>query len=60
MQGQKTKEMIMMRNKMLLMLKYLWDNTDEMHTASIVDLIQYLSEHGLTADRKIVSRYKTH
>lgn len=57
MQKQKTKETIMIQNKMLLILKYLWDNTDEMHTASIVDLIQYLSEHGLTADRKTVSKY---
>lgn len=46
-----------MQNKILLVLKYLWDTTDENHTASIADLIQYLSENGLTADRKTISKY---
>ena len=39
-----------MQNKILLVLKYLWDTTDENHTASIADLIQYLSENGCQRD----------
>ena len=46
-----------MQNKMLLILKYLWDNTDESHTASIADMLNFLSENGLPSDRKTVSRY---
>lgn len=42
---------------MLLILKYLWDNTDESHTASIADMLKYLSENGLPSDRKTVSKY---
>lgn len=46
-----------MQNKMLLILKYLWETTDESHTVSIADLLQYLSENGLTSDRKTISKY---
>ncbi|MCD8048573.1 MAG: WYL domain-containing protein [Clostridia bacterium] len=46
-----------MQNKMLLILKYLWDNTDEEHTASIADLMQYLVENNSSTNRKTVSKY---
>lgn len=46
-----------MQNKMLLILKYLWDNTDEEHTASIADLMQYLDDNGLNSDRRTIVRY---
>lgn len=51
------KGLIIMQNKMLLILKYLWDKTDEEHTVSIADLIQYLSENGLSSNRKTVAKY---
>ncbi len=46
-----------MQNKLLLILKYLWENTDEEHTVSIADLMHFLSENGLSADRKTVAKY---
>lgn len=46
-----------MKNKILLILKYLWDNSDEAHLVSIAELINYLCEHGLAADRKTVAKY---
>ena len=46
-----------MQNKMLLILKYLWENTDENNTVSLAELLQYLSENGVPSDRKTVSKY---
>lgn len=46
-----------MQNKILLILKYLWENTDETHTASIVDIMEYISANGLSANRKAVAKY---
>ena len=46
-----------MNNKIILILKYLWENTDESNTVSIAELIQYLEDNGLSAYRKTVSRY---
>ena len=40
-----------------MILKYLWENTDENNTVSIAELIQYLGNNGLSADRKTVSKY---
>jgi len=39
-----------MLNRTLLILKYLWENTDENNTASIADLTAYLAENGFTSD----------
>ena len=36
------------KNRMLLVLKYLWEKTDENHTAGIQELTQYLLENGIT------------
>ncbi len=41
-------------NRLLLILKYLHDNTDEDHTSSIKDINDFLSNHYLEADRKTV------
>ncbi len=46
-----------MNNKLLLILKYLWDNTDENNTVSLAELLQYLSEGGVPSDRKTISKY---
>ena len=45
-----------MNSRILLILKYLWEQTDESHTASIADLSKYLSENGVSADRKTVAK----
>ena len=46
-----------MNSKILLILKYLWENTDEENTVSIADIIRHLSEHGFSSDRKTVAKY---
>ena len=45
-----------MNSRTLLILKYLWEKTDERYTASIADLSKYLSENGVSADRKTVAK----
>ena len=37
-----------------MILKYLWDNTDETHTVSIKELKDHLYENGVHADRKTI------
>ena len=46
-----------MNSKILLILKYLWENTDEENTVSIADIIRNLSEYGFSSDRKTIARY---
>ena len=46
-----------MNSKILLILKYLWKNTDEENTVSIADIVRHLSEHGFSSDRKTVAKY---
>lgn len=46
-----------MNSKILLMLKYLWENTDEENTVPIADIIRHVSEHGFSSDRKTVAKY---
>ncbi len=43
------------KNRMLLVLKYLWEKTDENHTAGIQELTQYLLENGITVTRKTLA-----
>ena len=43
------------KNRMLLVLKYLWEKTDENHTAGIQELTQYLMENGITVTRKTLA-----
>ena len=45
-----------MNSRILLILKYLWEQTDETHMASIVDLMNHLAENGVSADRKTISK----
>lgn len=44
-----------MQERILLVLKFLWENTDESTPASISDIIAYLSEYGITVNRKPVA-----
>ena len=37
-----------MDNRTLLVLAFLWQQTDEAHTASIADIAAYLAEHGIS------------
>ena len=45
-----------MNRRILLILKYLWEQSDETHTVSIVDIMNYLSENGVSATRKTVTK----
>ena len=47
-----------MNSKILLILKYLWENTDEENTVSIADIIRNLSEYGFSSDRKTIVNAK--
>ena len=38
-------------NRSLYLLQYLWTKTDEAHTATIADMIRYLNENKITANR---------
>ena len=37
-----------MDNRTLLVLAFLWQQTDESHTATIADISAYLTEHGIS------------
>lgn len=43
-------------NRTLLVLKYLWDNTDIDHPATIKEIISYLDSFGYNATRKTISK----
>ncbi len=43
-------------NRTLLVLKYLWDNTDIDHPATIKDIAAYLEGFGYNATRKTISK----
>lgn len=43
------------QNRTLLVFKYLWDNTDIEHPATIKNIIEYLSQNGYNATRKTVT-----
>ena len=45
-----------MNSRILLILKYLWEQSDESHTVSIANLSKYLSENGVSADRKTIGK----
>lgn len=40
--------------KLLYLLKFFWENTDEEHSVSVKDIQSYLARYDITADRKIV------
>ncbi len=44
------------KNRILLMLEYLWDNTDEAHTVSLADITRHLESHGITADPRTLRK----
>lgn len=37
-------------NRTLILFKYFWETTDEVHPVSIADISAHLKEHGITAD----------
>jgi len=41
--------------RLLHILKYLWDNTDDEHPTSIADILPYLEQHGIYTNRKTVA-----
>lgn len=43
------------KNRVLYILKYLWEHTDENHTAAINDISGYLNSIGITAGRKTIA-----
>lgn len=42
-------------NRSILILKYLYENSDPLHTVTIANMNNYLSVHNLDADRKTIS-----
>ena len=36
-------------NRTLILFKYFWETTDEVHPVSIADISAHLKEHGITA-----------
>lgn len=40
--------------KILYILKYLWENTDETHYAKCLDISEYLSKNSIVAERKSI------
>lgn len=43
------------KNRPLLILRYLWDHTDELHPAIITEILTYLETQGIHANRKTVA-----
>ncbi len=44
------------QRRILLLLKYLYTQTDERHDVSAADILQFWAEHGIEASRKSVYR----
>ena len=42
------------KTKLLFLMKYLLEATDEMHPASLADLLAMLERHGIRAERKSI------
>ncbi len=42
------------KHRILLLLKLLWNQADEAHPLSTLDIIGYLGEQGIVTDRKTV------
>ena len=43
-------------NRTLNIFKYLWENTDESHPASLADISAFLKQHGITADPRTLRK----
>ena len=43
------------KNRPLLILRYLWDHTDEFHPATITEILAYLETQGVRANRKTIA-----
>ncbi len=43
-------------NRILLILQYLWDNTDKTHTVSLADITRHLESCGITADPRTLRK----
>lgn len=43
------------KNRLLLVLKYLWEKTDEDHAVGIQELTEYLEQNGITVTRKTLT-----
>lgn len=43
-------------SRILIVLKYLWETTDETHTVSLADIIAHLESHGLSGERRTIQK----
>lgn len=43
------------QNRTLLVLKYLWEETDIEHPVTIKDIIAYLEKNGISSTRKTIT-----
>ncbi|MCF0135598.1 MAG: WYL domain-containing protein [Lachnospiraceae bacterium] len=43
------------KNRLLSILKYMWEKTDEDHTTDIAELTRYLEQNGITVTRKTLT-----
>lgn len=43
-----------LKSRILLVLKYLYENTDDSHSVSIVDILLYLESEGISANRHTI------
>lgn len=43
-------------NRTLIILKYLWETTDESHSASLTDISAFLMQHKITADPRTLRK----
>ena len=46
--GRNDNEVVMGKNRLLLVLRYLWEETDEENTVSAVDIMDYLESQGMS------------
>ncbi len=42
------------KNRLLYILKYLWQNTDAEHYVTTAEILTYLKENGISCDRKTI------
>lgn len=42
------------KNRLLYILKFIWENTDSEHFATTGDILTYLKENGISCDRKTI------
>lgn len=46
----------LLKSRILIILKYLWETTDETHTVSLADIIAHLESLGLSGERRTIQK----